>query len=238
MEIIDKFNKVEFYNGLKGGTGIAIAFIPFGFAIGLITSRYGVSNILSVFMSYLVYSGASQTLLLKIFSSKFDILSAIFAASMLNFRYVLINMPIYQSLEKNTRFTKSLVGVICTDETVAYLSIKKNKSFSFALGCNILGYLVFCTSSLIGVLLGNYIPPIIINSMSFALYGTFLSLLIVSLQIDLKNLKIVIITVILKLLFTYIYPFNSVNPSLKVAIILFLTSLIYAVISTKRGEFR
>lgn len=233
MEIIEKFEKNQFYNGMKDGIGIAVAYIPFGFALGLITSRYGVSNTVSIGMSYLIYSGASQTLLLKIFSSDFNIVSSVIAAAMLNFRYVLINMPVYKSLEGYNKLTKSLVGIICTDETVAFLSIKKNKNYSYALGCNFLGYFSFCGSAILGALIGSRVPAIIVTSMSFALYGTFLSLLVTSISIDNKNIKIAIIAFLFKLLFMLVPPFNLINSSLSIALVLTLTSLVYAIIELK-----
>ncbi|CAM3092019.1 AzlC family ABC transporter permease [Streptobacillus felis] len=235
MDLIKKFNKQEFIEGLKAAKGIAIAFIPFGFALGLIANSYNVNAVISSAMTFIIYSGASQVLLYKIFeSSNFDIFSAVFAAAMLNFRYVLINIPMYKALNGYDRKSKSLVGVMFTDETVAFLALKKNKSLSFAFGVNLLGYLSFSLSSVFGVLLGNYVPLIIINSMKFVLYGTFLSLLISSLIMDIKNLKIVLIALGLKLIFMFIYPFNLIPQSLQIVLILTLTSLIYAIISVRR----
>ncbi|WP_064590203.1 AzlC family ABC transporter permease [Streptobacillus moniliformis] len=235
MDLITKFNKQEFINGIKAANGIAIAFIPFGFALGLISNTYNVNSVVSSVMTFIIYSGASQVLLYKIFATgSFDIFSAIFAAVMLNFRYVLINIPMYKALSNYDRKSKSLVGVLFTDETVAFLALKKNKSLSFALGVNLLGYLSFTLSSVFGVILGNYIPIIVINSMKFVLYGTFLSLLISSLIMDNKNLKIVLITLFLKAIFMCIYPFNMIPQSLQIVLILSLTSLIYAMISIWR----
>ena len=71
--------------------------------------------------------------------------------------------------------------------------------------------------------------------MKFALYGTFLSLMISSLMIEFKNIRIILITLILKLVFIFIPPFNGISESLKIVLILILTSLIYASISM-RGD--
>ncbi|CAM3225280.1 AzlC family ABC transporter permease [Streptobacillus ratti] len=235
MDLITKFNKQEFINGIKAANGIAIAFIPFGFALGLISNTYNVNSIVSATMTFIIYSGASQVLLYKIFATgNFDIFSAVFAAAMLNFRYVLINIPMYKALSGYDRKSKSLVGVLFTDETVAFLALKKNKSLSFAMGVNLLAYSSFTLSSAFGVVLGNYVPIIIINSMKFVLYGTFLSLLISSLIMDKNNLKIVLITLSLKCAFMYLYPCNMIPQSLQIVLILSLTSLIYAIISIRR----
>ena len=236
MDLINKFDIKSFKEGAISGKGIAIAFFPFGFALGLISNSYGINGIISSMMSFLIYSGASQTLLMDIFSkSNFDILSSAFAAAMLNFRYVLISIPMYKALNHYDRVSKCLVGLIYTDETIAYLAIRKNKDMSFALGVNVVGYLSFGISTIIGVLIGAFVPAIIINSMKFALYGTFLSLMISSLMIEFKNIRIILITLILKLVFIFIPPFNGISESLKIVLILILTSLIYASISM-RGD--
>ncbi len=236
MDLINKFDIKSFKEGVISGKGIAIAFFPFGFALGLISNSYGINGIISSMMSFLIYSGASQTLLMDIFSkSNFDILSSVFAAAMLNFRYVLISIPMYKALNHYDRVSKCLVGLIYTDETIAYLAIRKNKDMSFALGVNFVGYLSFGISTIIGVLIGAFVPAIIINSMKFALYGTFLSLMISSLMIEFKNIIIILITLILKLVLIFIPPFNGISESLKIVLILILTSLIYASISM-RGD--
>ncbi|WP_314011167.1 AzlC family ABC transporter permease [Pseudostreptobacillus hongkongensis] len=236
MDLINKFDIKSFKEGVISGKGIAIAFFPFGFALGLISNSYGINGIITSMMSFLIYSGASETLLMDIFSkSNFDILSSVFAAAMLNFRYVLISIPMYKALNHYDRVSKCLVGLIYTDETIAYLAIRKNKDMSFALGVNVIGYLSFGISTIIGVLIGAFVPAIIINSMKFALYGTFLSLMISSLMIEFKNIIIILITLILKLVLIFIPPFNGISESLKIVLILILTSLIYASISM-RGD--
>lgn len=229
-------NKEKILKGFKDGKGIAIAFMPFGFAVGLITSSYGVNSLLGGFMSFFVYSGASQILLLKIFSSgDFDILSTIIAASLLNFRYVLINLSMYKTIESKNRFLKFITGIMFTDETVAYLALAKNTDIYYALGINLIGYISFGLSTVLGIALGKYIPILVINSMKFLLYGTFLSLLVTSLMISSNNLKIILITIILKLLCIYT-PLRNLSQSIQIVFILSFTSLIYSYISLRSDK--
>lgn len=232
MDLVEKFNYSEFIAGIKEAKGIAIAYLPFGFTLGLIANSYDVNGLIAGSMSFLIYSGASQTLLMQIFKNpNFDIISAIFAAAMLNFRYVLINIPMYKSLKKYDNLTNCIVGLMYTDELIAYLAVKKNESFSYAFGTNLLGFLAFGISTVLGVIVGSFVPAIIINSMKFVLYGTFLSLLISSLMSEFKHIRIVGITLILKLIFMYVPPFNIVNKSLQIVLILLLTSSIYSICS-------
>ncbi|MGP1494544.1 MAG: AzlC family ABC transporter permease [Streptobacillus sp.] len=232
MDLVEKFNYSEFITGIKESKGIAIAYLPFGFTLGLIANSYDVNGLIAGSMSFLIYSGASQTLLMQIFKNpNFDIISAIFAAAMLNFRYVLINIPMYKSLKKYDNLTNCIIGLMYTDELIAYLAVKKNKSFSYAFGANLLGFLAFGISTVLGVIVGSFVPAIIINSMKFVLYGTFLSLLISSLMSEFKHIRIVGITLILKLMFMYVPPFNIVDKSLQIVLILLLTSSIYSICS-------
>ena len=232
MDLVEKFNYSEFISGVKEAKGIAIAYLPFGFTLGLIANSYDVNGLIAGSMIFLIYSGVSQTLLMQIFKNpNFDVISAIFAAAMLNFRYVLINIPMYKSLKKYDNWTNCIIGLMYTDELIAYLAVKKNKSFSYAFGANLLGFLAFGLTTFLGVLVGSFVPLIIINSMKFVLYGTFLSLLISTLMSEFKHIRVVGITLILKLLFMYIPPFSSVNKSLQIVLILILTSTVYALFS-------
>lgn len=228
-------DKNDFLMGVKCAKGIALAFLPFGFALGLIAKTYNISGMVAILMSCLIYSGASQTLLTKIFSSSnFDILSTLLAAAMLNFRYVLINIPMYKKFKDSNIGLNMLTGLFYTDETVAYISLRKESSISFALGLNLTGYLSFCLSTLIGVLLGEIFPGYIVNSMKFVLYGAFFSLMISAIMINKKYISIIIITIVLKLIL--MLPFFAFMPkSLQIVAVLFLSSLIYAHMST-RGD--
>lgn len=228
-------DKKEFLMGVRSSKGIALAFFPFGFALGLIARSYNISGIVAILMSFFVYSGASQTLLTKIFSSSnYDILSTLLAAAMLNFRYVLINIPMYKKFKNESTFFNMLTGLFYTDETVAYLALNRQNSLSFAFGLNITGYLSFGISTILGVLLGQLIPIYIVSSMKFVLYGAFFSLMISSLMINMKNLLIIIITIILKLIMM-LPCFNFMPKSVEIVILLFLSCSIYAYIST-RGD--
>lgn len=230
MELIKKFDREKFKKGILDSKGIAIAFAPFGLTLGLLANAFNVSKTLGIMMTFIIYSGASQALLLKIFSNNnFDILSVVFAAAILNFRYVLINIPVFKLL-KTDKKSKALLSLILTDEIVAFLTINKKDDPSYAFGVEISGYMSFCFSAFLGVLIGSYIPLIVINSMKFMLYGTFLSLLISSLMIEFKSFKIVLITSFLKLLFIFVSPFNMVSDGIEIVSILVLTSLIYALI--------
>ena len=119
-----QIRKLENYlKGLKNGTGIGIAYIPFGVAIGLISAK-SFSQILPMIglTSFGMYAGGAHSLLLKVlYVMKSPPVEVILSIVLINLRYLLLNIVIFRQLgEKTPVFQKFLVGVGLTDETVTY----------------------------------------------------------------------------------------------------------------------
>ena len=88
-----QIRKLENYlKGLKDGTGIGIAYIPFGVAIGLISAK-SFSQILPMIglTSFGMYAGGAHSLLLKIlYVMKSPPVEVILSIVLINLRYLLL----------------------------------------------------------------------------------------------------------------------------------------------------
>ncbi|MDO5089222.1 MAG: AzlC family ABC transporter permease [Leptotrichiaceae bacterium] len=231
--MLQKGRTENYLKGVKDGFGIGIAYIPFGITLGLISKSFGMKSLIMGLMSFTLYAGSGQTLLLKmLYVSKSTFLEIIVSVFMINLRYSLLNLIIYRELkDKASLFEKILVGLGLTDETVVYLRIRKAENPYYMMGVNTLPYIFFGIGSIVGSLFGNLIPEIFSSSMNFILYAAFLSLLVSALKENLKYIRVIVIVLLFKAIFEYV----PVSKGWAMILIMFLSSMTYALMTHKEG---
>lgn len=221
----------KYLKGVKAGIGMGVAFIPFGLTIGLIAKSNGMHTLVTAALSFGIYAGGSEAMLLKmVYGQHSTALEVVISVFMINLRYLLLNLLIFRQLKSGTKFWKKvLVGIGLTDETITYAILKKENSPWYIIGLNTLPYICYGGSSVLGSLFGDLIPEVFRASMSFILYSIYFSLLIMSLQKLPKFFEVVIYVIAMKLAFMYLPGLNMVSSGWAMIIIMISSSLIYAV---------
>lgn len=224
-------NFEKYLKGVKAGIGMGVAFIPFGLTIGLIAKSNGMHTLVTAALSFGIYAGGSEAMLLKmVYGQHSTALEVVISVFMINLRYLLLNLLIFRQLKSGTKFWKKvLVGIGLTDETITYAILKKENSPWYIIGLNTLPYICYGGSSVLGSLFGDLIPEIFRASMSFILYSIYFSLLIMSLQKLPKFFEVVIYVIAMKLAFMYLPGLNMVSSGWAMIIIMISSSLIYAI---------
>lgn len=224
-------NFEKYLKGVKAGIGMGVAFIPFGLTIGLIAKSNGMHTFVTAALSFGIYAGGSEAMLLKmVYGQHSTALEVVISVFMINLRYLLLNLLIFRQLKSGTKFWKKvLVGIGLTDETITYAILKKENSPWYIIGLNTLPYICYGGSSVLGSLFGDLIPEVFRASMSFILYSIYFSLLIMSLQKLPKFFEVVIYVIAMKLAFMYLPGLNMVSSGWAMIIIMISSSLIYAV---------
>ena len=224
-------NFEKYLKGVKAGIGMGVGFIPFGLTIGLIAKSNGMHTLVTAALSFGIYAGGSEAMLLKmVYGQHSTALEVVISVFMINLRYLLLNLLIFRQLKSGTKFWKKvLVGIGLTDETITYAILKKENSPWYIIGLNTLPYICYGGSSVLGSLFGDLIPEVFRASMSFILYSIYFSLLIMSLQKLPKFFEVVIYVIAMKLAFMYLPGLNMVSSGWAMIIIMISSSLIYAV---------
>ena len=224
-------NFEKYLKGVKAGIGMGVAFIPFGLTVGLIAKSNGMHTLVTAALSFGIYAGGSEAMLLKmVYGQHSTALEVVISVFMINLRYLLLNLLIFRQLKSGTKFWKKvLVGIGLTDETITYAILKKENSPWYIIGLNTLPYICYGGSSVLGSLFGDLIPEVFRASMSFILYSIYFSLLIMSLQKLPKFFEVVIYVIAMKLAFMYLPGLNMVSSGWAMIIIMISSSLIYAI---------
>ena len=225
-----KSNFKVFLKGIIDVSPLMIPVVPFGLIFGVLSIDIGFSPIETMGMSLIVFGGASQIVLLQLFSGGASSLVIISSVGAVNSRHLLYGAVVSEYLSDLKLIWKILISYFLIDQAFAvsndYLKKNKNKNNYFHLvGGGATCWVIWQSTTFLGIILGSAIPKEL--GLSFAVPLTFLALLVNDFR-KLINV-IVIITSGLVATFGYNYiPFKAY------VIVAALAGLFIAIIFTKR----
>jgi predicted branched-subunit amino acid permease len=113
------FTRAMFWLGVRRSVPLLLGLAPFGFVVGLITERHGISLPDCVLMNGLVYAGAAQVVAMANWTHPAPILAAAFAALVVNMRFALMGPVLAPWLAGLTPFRRYAALAIMVDHTWA-----------------------------------------------------------------------------------------------------------------------
>ncbi len=191
----------SFRAGAKFSMPIAIGYVPVGFAFGIAAIRAGLSAAEAVFLSAIVYAGASQFLVLALVGTGAPILVTALSIIATNLRHVFYGPAILEKARENAtkRFAWAW-GFFLSDGAFAsaIIGLNANKhhfSPRFMAGISAGPYLAWVAGTAAGAIFGGSAAadPVIDAAMSFLLPALFLSMVLSLL--NRRQIPVVMVTV-------------------------------------------
>ena len=218
-----------FLKGIIDVSPLMIPVVPFGLIFGVLSIDIGFSPLETMGMSIIIFGGASQIILLQLFSGGASSLVIISSVGAVNSRHLLYGAVVSEHLSDLNLFGKLLISYFLVDQAFArsneYFKKNNNKNKYFHLvGGGITCWVIWQTTTFLGIVVGSFIPEKL--GLSFAVPLTFLALLVN----DFRKLINVIVIIVSGLVATF--GFNFI-PYKAYAIVAGLTALIAAAILTK-----
>ncbi|QCJ41698.1 AzlC family ABC transporter permease [Bacillus sp. S3] len=184
----------EFKKGIHAGISIGIGYFPIALTFGLLAKTSGLSIYETVFMSIIVFAGASQYISLSLIAYGTGILEIILTTFIVNIRHFLMSATLNEKSEEDHLFNKIFYSFGITDETFSVAATREGKvSTGFMLGLNSVAYVSWVVCSGIGHLIGASLPQTLQESMGVALYAMFIGLLVPSMK---KSVKVIFLAVL------------------------------------------
>ena len=223
--------KLTYKQGLKDGVPIALGYFAVSFAFGVSVVSGGLPWFVATVMSFTNLTSAGQfagATVIIAFGSVFEIL---LTQLVINSRYFLMSITLSQRLdEKFTLLDRFLVSYGITDEIFGVAVSKKQAvSKEYMYGLILLPVIFWTLGTLSGSVLGNFLPEIILNSLSIALYAMFIAIVVPAGMQDKKVFIVVIIAVGLSCLFYFTPVLNSVSSGIAYIICALVASVIGAI---------
>ena len=188
-----------------------IPVVPFGLIFGVLSIDVGFSPLETMGMSLIVFGGASQIVLLQLFSGGASSLVIISSVGAVNSRHLLYGAVVSEHLSDLKLIWKIIISYFLIDQAFArsneYFKKKKDENKYFHLvGGGATCWVIWQSTTFLGIVLGEAIPDKL--GLSFAVPLTFLALLVNDFRKLINVVVIIISGLVATIGFNYI-PFKA-----------------------------
>jgi 4-azaleucine resistance transporter AzlC len=211
--------------GIIDVSPLMIPVFPFGVIYGVIGMDLGIGPYMTLGLSIIIFGGASQIVLLQLFSGGASSLVILSSVGAVNARHVLYGAVLSEHLSSLKLSWKIILSYVMTDQAFAVSNnyFKKNNRDSnqhyHLLGSGFTCWTIWQLSTVLGIVLGSIVPEEL--GLSFTISLTFLALLIS----DFRKFKNIIVMIVSGLVATIGY--NTI-PFKAYIIVAAITALIVA----------
>ena len=158
-----------------------IPVVPFGLIFGVLSIDIGFTPIETMGMSLIIFGGASQIVLLQLFSGGASSLIIISSVGAVNSRHLLYGAVVSEHLSDLRLIWKIIISYFLVDQAFArsneYFKRNNDSNKYFHLfGGGLTCWFIWQTTTFLGIVLGAFIPEKL--GLSFAVPLTFLALLV------------------------------------------------------------
>ncbi len=224
-----KSNFKIFLKGIIDVSPLMIPVVPFGLIFGILAIDIGFSPLATMGMSLIIFGGASQIILLQLFSGGASSLVIISSVGAVNSRHLLYGAVVSEHVSDLKLIWKIIISYFLIDQAFAVSNeyFKKNKQknkYFHLIGGGFTCWVIWQTTTFLGIILGATIPEKL--GLSFAVPLTFLAILINDFR------KIINVIVIIVSGLVALFGFNYI-PYKAYVIVAAFVGLLAALILTK-----
>ncbi len=221
-----------FLKGIADVSPLMIPVVPFGLIFGILAIDIGFSPFATMGMSLIIFGGASQIVLLQLFSGGASSLVIISSVGAVNSRHLLYGAVVSEHVSELKLIWKIIISYFLIDQAFArsneYFKKNNDKNKYFHLiGGGVTCWVIWQSTTFLGIILGSAIPEKL--GLSFAVPLTFLALLVNDFR---KTINIIVI-ISSGLVATLGY---SIIPYKAYVIVAALTGLFVAMILTRKTK--
>lgn len=194
---------------IKDTLPTVFGYIGIGISFGIVAASAGMSVLMATLMSLIVYAGSAQFILVSLLAIGTPMISIVLSVFLVNSRMILMSMTTANFFKKNSLVENILIGSLITDESFALSMNKLNftdgkLNFKWFNTVNLLAYLVWAASTMVGAMLGKVISNPQALGLDFALVAMFIGLLYLQIINDKSiSLKVQLLVVLIMLPLVY-----------------------------------
>jgi len=198
--------------GIIDVSPLMIPVVPFGIIYGVIGMDLGIGPYMTLGLSIIIFGGASQIVLLQLFSGGASSLVILSSVGAVNARHVLYGAVLSEHLSGLKLFWKIVLSYVMTDQAFAVSNNyfkKDNKDENqhyHLLGSGFTCWTIWQISTILGIVLGSVVPEEL--GLSFTISLTFLALLINDFR-KFKNIIVMLVSGIVATIGYNTVPFKA-----------------------------
>jgi len=198
--------------GIIDVSPLMIPVVPFGIIYGVIGMELGIGPYMTLGLSIIIFGGASQIVLLQLFSGGASLLVILSSVGAVNSRHLLYGAVLSEHLSGLKLTWKIILSYVMTDQAFAVSNnyFKKNNKDKnqhyHLLGSGFTCWTIWQISTILGIALGSVVPEEL--GLSFTISLTFLALLISDFR-KFKNIIVMLVSGLVAIIGYNIVPFKA-----------------------------
>ena len=201
---------MEFKKGIKDSIPVGLGYFAVSFSLGIIAKNVGLSPIQGFLTSLFINASAGEYAVFLMISTHGTFIQMVIMTLVSNARYFLMSFALSQKIEEKTNLLHRMcIGFDLTDEL-----------FGLALG------------TALGIVAGNSLPTKIVASLSVALYGMFLAIIIPQAKKD----HVIGLLIIISFLLSYICKDVPISGGTRTILLTIIISMAAAIIKPRKKE--
>lgn len=217
-------NLSYFLQGLKTGIPISLGYFAVAFALGITCRGAGMSALQAGAMSAGMLASAGEFAAVNLIASGAGVLEMITTTIVVNLRYFLMGAALSQKVDEKTPLIhRFLLSYCITDEIFGVCMAQEGFLVPiFVYGTTLISAIGWVAGTVLGVLMGNILPPMLVNALSVALYGMFLAVIIPAAKKNRFIAGVVVVSMAASALFSYMPLLKDISTGFRVIILTIL----------------
>ncbi len=210
-----------FLKGCRDGVPICLGYFAVSFALGITGKELGMSALQAFFMSAGMVASAGEFAALTLIGASAGVIEMITTTVVVNLRYLLMSCSLSQKLSPEMPlFHRFFLAQFVTDEIYG-LSVMVPGWLEplYTYGMGIVAVSGWCAGTVTGLLVGSILPPAVVSALSVALFGMFLAIIIPPAKKDRFIGLLIIFSMLLSTLFTYLPLLSRISSGFRVIIL-------------------
>ena len=222
----------NFKRGLQDGMPIALGYLPVSFTFGMMAVSQGMPPWFAILISMVNLTSAGQFAGLPLILSAASPIEMAITEFIINLRYSLMSLSLTQKVHPSvSRRKKLLMSFGVTDEVFAVASVRPDLiGAKYFYGLMLTPYLGWTLGTIGGALLGSVLPDLLSSSLSIAIYGMFIAIILPEMRAQLSVSIVVAMSAILSCLFHWVPALSGVSSGFVIIICAVLASAVGALL--------
>ena len=172
-------NVRRYKQGLRDGIPIGLGYLTVSFSLGIACRNAGLNGVQALFISLLNNASAGEYAGLRVIAADSGYLTIMLMMLVANARYLLMSCALSQKFSPRTPLIhRFIVGFAVTDELFGItVSHRSYLSPEYYYGAMTVCIPCWSAGTVIGVAVGNLLPPVLTAAFSVSLFGMFLAII-------------------------------------------------------------
>lgn len=183
-----------FFSGIRDGVPIGLGYIAVSFSLGIYARQSGATPLIGFIISILNHASAGEYSGYLMIIESATLIETVFVITIANLRYLLMGCALSQKIPEKLGIPHRLaLGFLITDEIfAATISRKEYFSPAYVYGLGAIAIPMWASGTALGIAVGSILPETITASLSVALYGMFIAVIIPAAKADRHVLVLII----------------------------------------------